>query len=224
MMLNTTIHEFRALVRNWQESHGLKVDGIIGPKTRASLRRYVGDPPDVPSPMLPPGELDVGTVPMKYEGHTPVVTDGFGRDKRGGKGHLGVDLMFKRIKAGEVRLPSHTRWFWCPTGQVMAVACAPGEVIRIVRSKSQGIAVYIKHGRYMSVYRHLTTTPLVYGSDVTEGEFVGIVGHAPKAGKRGINHLHFEIWDTDKAGLRTRDRKKQAIDPGPFLARWSPAQ
>lgn len=36
-MLNTTIHEFRALVRNWQEGHGLVVDGILGPKTRESL-------------------------------------------------------------------------------------------------------------------------------------------------------------------------------------------
>lgn len=40
-MLNTTIHEFRALVRHWQEGHDLVPDGIMGPKTRASLAPVV---------------------------------------------------------------------------------------------------------------------------------------------------------------------------------------
>lgn len=154
------------------------------------------------------------------------VSDGFERPgpdaKRRGRGHLGCDFMYRRPHKGPWDRPEKTPWFQSPSWMVWALACVDGTVIRIVRDKRQGGAVYIRHGRYMSVYRHLELESLlVYKGQVLKaGARLGIVGHAPKAGSKGINHLHFEIWDSQRPGGKW-SRARKAIDPKPMLTYWT---
>lgn len=166
-----------------------------------------------------PKPMEHGVWPVRsLEGRPPKVSDKFGRKKRSGRGHLGVDIMYRRPKKGTDSRPTQTKWYECPEG-VEAIACATGDVVRVVNSSAHGIAVYIQHGRYMSVYRHLSTTFVEKGDRVPMMQRVGIIGHAPSAGDHGINHLHFEIWDTELPGGEW-SRRRKAVDPGPFLRRW----
>jgi len=175
-------------------------------------------------PCPEPNYLKEGTMPLCLPGIHPVVTDGFERKgpraKRNGKGHYGVDLMYRRPKSGAFDKPVYTRHFYCPSN-VLAVACSAGTVVRVV-TDGNGTAVYLSHGRYMSVYRHLKDVEVSLGETLLEGDFLGLVSHAPKAGRQGVNHLHFEIWDTDKRLKGGRwNRARQAIDPEHFLRGWT---
>lgn len=194
------------LVKYWQEGHGLKADGILGPITLASISA---------------GQSALGGVwPVEsFAGLSPVVSDGFGRDKRGGRGHLGADIMFRRPISGAEDRPGYTRHFFCPSGQVRAVASLGGEVVRVKHDRRNGGVVKILHSkRWLLVYRHLVNPCAEQGAEISAGDVLGIVGYAPHAGDRGINHLHFEIWDTAKQGAPTR--ANQAIDPAPYLRAW----
>lgn len=46
--MNITEQQLTALVRSWQSEHGLEVDGILGPLTRASIRRFYNLPDTSP--------------------------------------------------------------------------------------------------------------------------------------------------------------------------------
>lgn len=175
-------------------------------------------------------ELINGVMPIRQEvegsngtlWHNFVITDGFGRKgvggKRRGKGHYGLDLMRRRSKSGGFDYPEYARHFFCPSDVVEAVACFSGEVVRVVRD-SNGVAVYVDHGRYITVYRHLKNVTVEVGDIAYKGWKLGIVSHAPK-NKKGINHLHFELWDTKRRGKSVWNRERQAIDPGPFVKKW----
>lgn len=178
-------------------------------------------------PRQQPDELVIGVWPVAiHRGLEPTISDGYkptavvdANGKKLRRQHLGVDIMFRRPAKGAEHRPQLTRWYQCPTGVVLAIACAPGTVTRIVRSPKHGGAVYVDHGRYLSVYRHLAAIDVAVGQEVAMGQGLGIVGHAPSAGQRGINHLHFEVWDTQLQGRRW-SRRMKAVDPGPFLRRW----
>jgi len=170
-----------------------------------------------------PEELARGNWPIRgLDGHAPRESDGFQRPgphaKRGGKGHLGHDFMYRRSSKGSENLPEYTKWFFCPSGRAQAVAPIAGVVGAVRKSKKQGWWVEVKHGQYMSVFRHLATVNVSRGDVVSAGELIGIISHAPKAGKRGINHLHWELWDLDRPGPRRRAYK--IINAKPFLRRW----
>ena len=164
-----------------------------------------------------------GVWPVAYYGASaPRVSDGFQRPgpnaKRGGKGHLGVDIMFRRAAKGVEARPDQTKWYYCPSGEVRAVAVSPGIVGRVRFSERQGWWVEVRHNRYMTVYRHLASVVVHTGQYVEAGHNIGIVGHAPHAGARGINHLHFEVWDMLRPGRNRRANK--VVDPAPWLRRW----
>ena len=149
-------------------------------------------------------------------------SDGFQRPglkaKRKGKGHLGHDFMLRRRKSGREARPEYAKHYFCPTGLGIAVSPVKG-VVGVVRfSKRQGWWVEVKHGRYMSVFRHLIRPAVVPGQEVGLGQMVGIVGHAPVAGKRGINHLHWELWDMMRKGPRRRSAK--IVNAKRYLRRW----
>lgn len=187
------------LIRDWQRRHNLTVDGILGKMTRMSID---GTDSEVFNPAMP---VD------KYLGISPIVTDGFGRDKRGGKGHLGVDIMFRRSKSGDKHLPWYTKHFFCPDN-ASVLSCEDGRVVEVGYSESNGWFVKIEHGRWMSVYRHLRMTRKdLDDSFVSKGQPIGTIGHAPSS-KHGINHLHFEIWDMSLDGSRG-SRSLRAVDP-----------
>ena len=175
--------------------------------------------PEIGGLGAPGGRGGVWPVAILHSGAKPVISDGFGLEKRGGRGHLGVDIMFRRPRKGLESRPDQTRWYECPTGEVWAIACAPGKIWSIKDSPKNGGVVKISHGfPHLAVYRHLAETFVVPGQEVIPGTILGIVGHAPSAGKRGINHLHFEIWDVSQHGKRSR--RNLAIDPEPWLVHW----
>lgn len=149
----------------------------------------------------------------------PKVSDGFadaGGEKRNGNGHLGVDIMFRRPTKGEFERPHQTPWFRMP-GNVLALACNSGVVWSVVRDP-QGFVVKIDHGSpWLSVYRHLKNALVSKGERVGSGHPLGTIGHDPR-NPRGINHLHFEVWNTSIGKVNTRDAR--SIDPAKFLAAW----
>lgn len=178
-------------------------------------------------------ELSDGVMPIRQvvEGsdgtrwYKFVISDGFGRKgvggKRGGKGHYGLDFMRRRIKSGSFYYPEYARHYYCPSNIVEAVACVAGDVIKVF-TDGNGTAVYVSHGRYMSVYRHLKNVIVNKGQAVIKGQQLGIVSHAPKNKTRGINHLHFELWDTNRRGTGSKyNRNRQAINPKPFIKKWA---
>lgn len=183
--------------------------------------------PKAPLPLPPSEELDKGRWPIFQlaladgSGYQFSISDGFGRNKRRGKGHLGADLARRRLTKGIWKRPEYSPWYYCPSNLVHAVACAGGEVIRIT-TDGNGTAVYLKHGRYMTVYRHLNGVYVTKGTHLGMGDFIGIVSHAPKNRPKVFNHLHFEVWDTTLRGdAGVWNRGRQAIDPAPFLKRWA---
>lgn len=165
-----------------------------------------------------------GVLPIRsYNGLKVVESDGFAWPglgaKRRGKGHIGSDYMLRRKKSGRVRRPGFVKHFTCPTGKVEAINVRPGVVWSVRRSERNGWTVKIMHGnRYMTVHRHLASTVVKAGQCVCMATPLGIVGHAPSAGKRGINHDHFEIWDWSKPGNKSRLVK--SVDPSPWLKGW----
>lgn len=184
----------------------------MGSKTRRSLL---------------PTELVGGFWPMRgliHEGEAYEVkeSDGFQRPglkaKRHGKGHLGHDFMSRRRRRGTENRPEYTKWYFCPTGRGEAVSPVRGIVGIVKFSKAQGWWVEVKHGRYMSVFRHLACVHVRPGDVVGAGDSIGIIGHAPKAGKRGINHLHWELWDMHRKGPRRRSVK--IINAKRYLRHW----
>lgn len=170
-----------------------------------------------------PAELADGVWPVRsLDGFPPVISDGFQRPgpgaKRGGKGHLGHDVMFRRPEKGAFDRPDYTPHFFCPSGKAEAINVVKGIVGIVKQSLTQGWWVEVKHGRYMSVHRHLAHVCVEGGELIEAGHTLGIVGHAPRAGKKGINHDHWEMWDMLRPGPRRRAYK--IIDASRFLRRW----
>ena len=152
-----------------------------------------------------------------------VETDGFERPgpdaKRNGRGHLGGDFMFRRAESGGFSRPEYTRHFFCPTGGAEAIAPVDGRVWSVRHSANNGWVVKLSHGYpYLTAYRHLARVDVDAGQEVKMGQTLGIIGHAPIAKKRGVNHLHFEIWDFSRPGPRNRIVK--VVDHGPWLKGW----
>lgn len=158
----------------------------------------------------------VWPVPISQHHGAPVVSDGFGRTKRGGSGHLGIDIMYKRPTKGVHNPPEETPWFRMPH-ETPALACKDG-TIWSVEQQGPGIVVRIDHGYpWLSVYRHIVRALVVKGDNVRAGEAVGTIGHDPRNPK-GINHLHFELWDTSIGSANTREAR--SIDPAPYMVHW----
>lgn len=157
----------------------------------------------------------------------PVISDGFDRDSRGGVGHFGVDIMYRRLNSGNPRLPQFTKMFEMPDG-VKILSCGPGTVRRINPNDSHGMVIEIDHlgfsgvGPRVSAYRHLSSVIVQVGQSVQPGQQIGVVGYdRTRKPTETPNHLHFELWDTSgKFTNFTEKRKKYGIDPAPFMKTW----
>ncbi len=163
-----------------------------------------------------------GVWPMR--GLKVVETDGFQRPgpgaKRNGRGHLGGDFMERRDESGDFDRPEYTRHFYCPTGTAEAIAPAHGKVWSVRFSAKNGWVVKLSHGYpHLTVYRHLARVDVVAGQEVCMAETLGIIGHAPSAGKHGVNHLHAELWDMTLPGPKN-SRRAHSIDVAPWLRHW----
>lgn len=197
-----TLQDITDLVRAYQDSSGLVVDGMCGPKTLASLRASRVKAPNLgvithPMPRLPDGRL-------------PVLTSGHHSVNPSRPTHMGADFLYRQLP-GDVpasKVFSDGR-FWVPSG-LSAVACARAEILYI-QDRANGYAVTLQlHDGTRLIYRHLETPALGLrqGGTIEAGQAVGIVGHTTKT---TLVHLHFEVYTPGRYVYT------DSIDPGAWL-------
>jgi hypothetical protein len=160
----------------------------------------------------------------RTDNRPPVISDGrhaVGDMRfRGGKGHRGVDIMFRkrvttpRGKENTLNHPWESRGFEVPDKH-HALAAGPGKVIT-ARWRSSGFVTAIDHGfGVTTAYVHLAALLVSVGDELGAGEAVGIVGAPPptkKGGRPGLVHLHFDLLIGGKY-----------VDPEPYLKTWPAA-
>jgi murein DD-endopeptidase MepM/ murein hydrolase activator NlpD len=175
------------LVRHWQASAGLEVDGMAGPVTIASIEasirpaRFLGSP----LPLLP-------------DGRRAAITSAFRPADR--PNHDGVDLFYQWRPGdepdfsgdkGAAGKTSDGRPKWVIPYGTLALAAAPGRV-QIAGNSPTGYRVWIDHGNGLRTgYFHLLDVRVSVGQPIAAGTALGLVGDNP-ADHDG-RHLHFEL-------------------------------
>jgi hypothetical protein len=175
--------------------------------------------------------IDLFLWPMEalQEGSKPVISDGFKPYAIEGvrRQHLGVDVMYARVPHGEPSPPDMTKGFKCPSGKSPVIACGPGKVYSVDPADKHGVCVKVDHGQVggfgpcLSVYRHLASLKVAKGQVIPAGTFLGFAGKDLSGSKTTPNHLHFELWKTDRPRASGQDiREAYSIDPEPYMRRW----
>ena len=176
------------------------------------------------------------------DGVRPFISDGFYTPeqeptKRGGRGHFGIDIDHKvseapalfRDKPDFLRgTKFRSNGFFIFPGELVFTA-GPGKIWS-AKKTGTGHTVQISHivdGRpYLSVYRHLSSLQpnLERGRIVAAGEPLGPVGGNPqdtgspdREDPGDFAHLHFEIWDVNRAGS---GREADSINPASIMRVW----
>ncbi len=188
------------LVRRFQFTQGLTVDGIMGPATRAALDALMGAPlAHVSTPL----RFLANPLPKLADGRVARVTSGFQSADR--PDHNGIDWFYE-WRAGDLpkttgdglaatRLPSGNPKWGVPFG-TLAQAAAPGRVV-LAGNSPTGYRVWIDHGNGLrSGYFHLTGIAVSVGDVVKLGDPLGPVGDNPK--DIDARHLHFEVSPVDR--------------------------
>jgi hypothetical protein len=174
-------------------------------RRRSALPAHVA-----PSPASLPGRW-VWPVP-RWNGRTPVISDGFESPRAGYPRHGGVDIMFARTPADPFKpgTPNGSKLYVMPYALV-AVAASDG-VVRSAGSTPQGYAIVIDHvpNRLATFYTHMEKLLAKSGERVRAGQPIGTIGASPLDGEH-LKHLHFEVW---LGGPSDR------IDPAPLMRRW----
>ncbi len=153
-----------------------------------------------------------------WQGRPPVVSDGWGTARGGGRAHRGADLMFERLSSDArypIGKPNGSAHHVMPDN-VLAIAAADGAVWS-AEWTARGWAVVIDHGTtWATFYQHLEqllvrpTQRAKSGQRVRAGDPIGTIGADPLDGAH-LKHLHFELWHGGPA---------DAVDPTPYLAHW----
>ncbi len=154
----------------------------------------------------------------RWNGRTPVISDGFDSPRPGLPRHGGVDLMFARLTSDPFKpgSPNGSKHFVMPDNLV-AVAASDG-VVWSAGPTPRGFAVVIDHApaKVATFYAHLEkllVAPAAPGKSterVRAGQPLGIIGASPLDAEH-LKHLHFEIW---LGGPNDR------IDPAPVMRAW----
>lgn len=151
-------------------------------------------------------------VPIAADGRKPRISDGFEKPgnmkKRGGEGHRGQDIMYRK------RLPLPRRHPWSSPGYMMfprtpAIAAHEAAVFRCGRIDT-GWHVILEHGDGIGTgYYHMSelVPGIVEGAAVRAGQPLGIVGGSPIG--YGLVHLHFDVAVQGRF-----------IDAGILMLRW----
>lgn len=173
--------------------------------------------------MIPHSDFEdwIWPIPM-YLDNPPVISDGYGRTKRGGKGHFGIDVMHSRRfhKTLDIGAVGTKNFVTYPGEEGMAVAVG---IVQEVGKTSTGHFVRIGHrvgveGRsLLSVYRHLVNvrSEIVKDTLVMPGTPLGLIGDDP-SNKGDPTHMHFELWDIGK----TRHYPESTFDPTTVMRLW----
>jgi hypothetical protein len=179
-----------------------------------SRARSASSPP--PAVTSLPGRW-VWPVP-RWNGHAPVISDGFDSPRPGLSRHGGVDIMFQRQPSDPYKpgTPNGSKSYVMPDGLV-AVAASDG-VIWSAMSTPQGFAVVVDHAsrKVATFYTHLenllvaTSSPGMNGAAVRAGQPLGIIGASPLDAEH-LKHLHFEIW---------LGSPNDRVDPAPIMRGW----
>ncbi len=182
-----TTRHVTALVKHWQETHDLAVDGMAGPITLASIERSMTPAPFLGCPM-----------PTLVDGRRAVITSEYRPADR--PNHDGVDWFYAwepgdkpdfvgdRGAAGK-QADGRPKWV-VPIG-VCAVAAAEG-VVQLASNSPTGWRVWIDHGNGLrSGYFHLLDIRVKPGQRVARGAQLGLVGDNPS--DNDGRHLHFEV-------------------------------
>lgn len=160
--------------------------------------------------------------------YRPVITDGFGSPRPGGRLHTGVDVMYRRRTALDQslryppRTPSGSAGAFAPEGTPI-VAARAGRVWSAKRTP-RGFAVVLDHGTpFETFYQHLDV--LVFPehrhgvnvatgkpTPIKAGDLLGTMGFDPLDPQR-LRHLHFAVW------LNGND--DAAIDPKQAMESWT---
>ena len=175
--------------------------------------------PRSPAPALTgplPGRW-VWPVP-RWNGRSPVVSDGFDSPRPGLPRHGGVDVMFARVPSDAYKpgTPNGTAHHVMPDGLV-AVAAGDGVVWSASRTP-RGFAVVIDHAptKAATFYAHLEKLLVApaanggAGERVRAGQPIGVIGADPLDAAH-VKHLHFELW---------LGGPSNAVDPVPAMRSW----
>jgi hypothetical protein len=155
----------------------------------------------------------------RWNGRTPVISDGFNSPRPGLPRHGGVDLMFVRQASDPYKpgSPNGSKLFVMPDG-LAAVAASDGVVWSAMQTP-HGYAVVIDHkpNKVATFYTHLEkllVAPAAPGKSnerVRVGQPIGIIGASPLDAEH-LKHLHFEVW---LGGPNDR------IDPTSLMREWA---
>lgn len=157
--------------------------------------------------------------------YQPVISDGIGTPRPGGRTHAGVDLCYRRRSPSDLLAafppgsPGGTKMHFAPSG-VPVLAARAGKVWSVQRT-ARGWAVVLDHGKpWATFYTHLASCALPLHARgvstatgkptlVQRGDVLGVMGADPMQGPRAFRHVHFEAW-----------HEGAAVDPAAALASW----
>jgi len=187
-----TTEHVTELVRHWQASAGLEVDGMAGPVTIASIEASIR-----------PARFLANPLPKLPDGRVAAITSEFRPPDR--PNHDGVDLFYP-WRAGDepdfvgdkgcAGKTADGKPKWVIPYNTFAIAAAHGTVLTAGNSKT-GYRVWIDHGNGLrSGYFHLLDVRVGVGWPVEAGTPLGLVGDNP-ADHDG-RHLHFELSPVDE--------------------------
>jgi hypothetical protein len=145
-----------------------------------------------------------------WRGRKPVISDGFGSPRPGGRTHEGVDIMYARAPGDSFRVgsPNGAAHHVMPD-DTLALAASDG-VVWSASWTPRGFTVVIDHTPLAPVatyYTHLArllvspTARAASGQRVRAGQPIGVVGADPLDAEH-LKHLHF------------------AVDPEPLMYGW----
>jgi hypothetical protein len=148
----------------------------------------------------------------RWNGRTPMVSDGFDSPRPGLPRHGGVDLMFARVPSDPFKVgsPNGSKAFVMPDG-LSALAASDG-VVWSAGPMPTGLAVVIDHSptKAATFYAHLEKLRVAKGDRVRAGQPIGTIGASPQDAEH-LKHLHFELW---LGGPSDR------IDPAQVMRGW----
>lgn len=97
-------------------------------------------------------------------------------------------------------------------------AVADGTVIAAKDGGTYGLYIAIDHGKFGSLYAHLTAFNVIMGQKVKAGDYIGLTGNS---GTEAF-HLHFELRDCEVTDFWDRCKYDKTVfmrcvDPYPYL-------